>query len=232
MPEFVPPEYVAPVPETPPAPVPDITPPVGPTAAEVAEALKADAEFVASLKGEPGPPGEAGASGIDGLPGEPGAPGSPAGVQSIDADALAVKIAELLKQDAGFVASATGPAGADGAAGPDGAPGKPGVAGPPGEIANIDADAMAAKIAELLKSDVEFIATVTGPTGADGLPGRDGQDGQPGQDGGGRLTRIHVDATGRIYATYDDQTQEAVGDMPFLRDRPAYFDISPRKPRS
>lgn len=119
IPEFLPPEnvppaddYVAPVP-----PVPGISPPscpVPPTAAEIAAVLKSDAEFVASLKGEPGPPGEAGASGVDGVPGEPGAPGQPGEVQSIDADALAAKIAELLKQDVEFVTSVTGPAGAPG----------------------------------------------------------------------------------------------------------------------
>jgi hypothetical protein len=175
--EAYPPEQVAP---PPPPDVPPTVPPIIPPA-----------PVVVGPAGPPGPTGDTGPAGPQGEQGLPGAPGPP------------------------------------GEPGPAGPPGEP---GPPGEIANIDANALAVQIAELLKQDESFIARITGPPGQVGPPGpagQPGQDGAPGVDAVG-LKQIHIDSTGTVYATYSDNRQEKVGDMPFIRERPGYFEIVPR----
>ena len=92
----------------------------------------------------------------------------------------------------------------------------------------IDVAELAKQIAAELKTDPAFLSSLPiGPPGPAGPPGETGPEGPPGE-AGARLEKIHVDSDGVIYATYGGK-QEKIGDMPFLRESPAYFEIVPKK---
>ncbi len=130
-PQFLPPdnpnpEYSAPVPDLPdpgPGPPGDQGAPGAPE--KPPESLQGEPgpPGPPGEKGERGPPGEPGETGPAGPPGPPGPPGEPGQVSDIDADALALKISELLKQDPAFIQACKG---------------EPGPPGPPGAPAAID----------------------------------------------------------------------------------------------
>jgi len=119
--------------------------------------------------------------------------------------------------------------------GRDGEKGEPGEKGDPGNAGEGMTEEQVARLVSTivtqLKTDESFLKSITGSPGEDGQDGEDGDDGEDGEPGatGGKLTKIHVDATGRIYATYDNQRQEVVGDMPFIEKKPGSYEIVPRK---
>lgn len=86
-------------------------------------------------------------------------------VPAIDYDTLADAVLERMKQDPSpFV----GPAGPAGPAGPPGPAGLPGADGANAELTPDHLAAMTAAIIQTLKSDGEFLASVTGPQGPPG----------------------------------------------------------------
>jgi hypothetical protein len=129
---------------TPDEDVPYIPPPLPPTTIdyqEIVNKLKADQDFLASVKGdkgapgergppgEPGPPGYDGQDGLAGPPGPAGPPGQNSELTTEHISTITTTILQQLRQDDQFIAAATGPAGPPG---PAGSPGSQGLAGPAG----------------------------------------------------------------------------------------------------
>lgn len=138
---------------------------------DVKDQIKNDTTFIVSLKGDKGDPGVDGKDGI-----------SPS----------ASDVATELKSDTAFVASIKGEPGAngiDGQPGPKGDPGQDGndgqdgAPGPKGDPGADGKDADPQDVANLLKADIDFLASVKGDKGDKGDPGVDGQNGLKGDKG-------------------------------------------------
>lgn len=169
-----------------------------------------EADFIASLKGDPGADST--------VPGPPGDIG-PAGLSAYEQWLLAGNVGD----EAAFLASLVGAPGAPGADGADSTvPGPPGadstVPGPPGAAGADGASAYEVWLANGgIGTEADYLASLTGPPGPPGSPGADGADGAdstvPGPPGspGVSVTAAEIDVSGHLIITLSDASSFDAG---------------------